>query len=145
MFSTNYRDSNYLTRGLNRYSEMTRDSQVNNGITRLCQPPLLSRISSNSPKRNYRTMPTVTKSTLITMLAERTDVTKKAASESIESVFETIIDTVKQGNSVTLAGIGTFKLKQSAARTGRNPRTGESIEIAAKSSIVFKSAPSLEI
>lgn len=88
-------------------------------------------------------MPTLSKSALIDQIASSTGSTKKAAAENLSAVFDTIFTAVKQGNTVSLAGIGTFKLKKSEARTGRNPRTGEPIAIEAKTSVTFKAAPSV--
>ena len=57
---------------------------------------------------------------------------KKEAKEAVECVFSTITSTLKKQEAVTLIGFGTFKVDDRKARTGRNPRTGESIEIKAK-------------
>jgi len=90
-------------------------------------------------------MPTISKSALVAILARKADISKKDAAEKLESVFDTIIETVKEGNAVTIAGVGTFKKKESAARSGRNPLTGKPIEIKAKTSLAFKAVPSLKI
>ena len=57
---------------------------------------------------------------------------KKEAKDAVECVLSTIISTMKKQEAVTLVGFGTFKVDNREARTGRNPRTGEAIEIKAK-------------
>ena len=57
---------------------------------------------------------------------------KKQAKEAVECVLSTITNTMKKQEAVTLVGFGTFKVDDRKARTGRNPRTGEAIEIKAK-------------
>ena len=57
---------------------------------------------------------------------------KKQAKEAVECVLSTITDTLKKQEPITLVGFGTFKVDDRKARTGRNPRTGEPIEIKAK-------------
>ena len=70
--------------------------------------------------------------------------TKKDAAAAVDSVFETIKGSLKKDNPVTLIGFGTFKVAKRKARTGRNPRTGESIKIPAKNIPVFKAGAELK-
>ncbi len=70
--------------------------------------------------------------------------TKKDASAAVDSVFDAIKGSLKKGNPVTLIGFGTFKVSKRKARVGRNPRTGESIKIPAKSIPVFKAGSELK-
>ena len=58
--------------------------------------------------------------------------TKKEAQAAVDCVFSTIADALKKGDAVTLVGFGTFKTAERKARKGRNPQTGEEIEIRAK-------------
>ena len=58
--------------------------------------------------------------------------TKKAAQEAVDAVFANITKALKKKDTVTLVGFGTFKVGKRKARTGRNPRTGQAIKIAAK-------------
>lgn len=74
----------------------------------------------------------MTKAQLIDSLADRVGLTKKTATESVNTTLRLIIDTVAKGGSIVLTGFGTFKLRSRAARKGRNPQTGEVIEIAAR-------------
>ena len=71
------------------------------------------------------------KAELIDKVAEVTK-TKKEAKEVVDSVFSAITDALKKGDSVSLIGFGTFKVNHRPARMGRNPQTGQTIQIAAK-------------
>ena len=66
--------------------------------------------------------------------------TKKASKELIESLIETIRKSLKKKDPVAISGFGTFKLKQTKARQGRNPKTGETIQIPAKKKITFRAS-----
>lgn len=78
------------------------------------------------------------KSELIDALAAKTDTTKAAAGQAIEALIEIITAEVAKGEDVTLIGFGTFKASQREARTGRNPKTGEALTIAATTVPTFK-------
>lgn len=80
----------------------------------------------------------MTKLEVATMLRDRTGVSQKQAMESVELFLESIKDSLKDGDKVSLVGFGTFYLKTKEARNGRNPRTGEKIKIPAKSVVAFK-------
>jgi DNA-binding protein HU-beta len=69
------------------------------------------------------------KTELIDHIATKADISKAAAGRSLDAMIAAIKATLKKGNSVTLVGFGTFAVSQRAARTGRNPRTGEAIKI----------------
>ena len=73
--------------------------------------------------------PIVNKTELIDRIAESADISKAAAARSVDTVLEVITDSLKKGNAVTLVGFGTFNTRRREARTGRNPRTGEPIQI----------------
>jgi len=78
------------------------------------------------------------KSELLTNLVSHTnEVTKKQAEAVLEALAKTVAEAVAAGEEVLLPGIGKLKIAHSAARTGRNPGTGEAIEIAAKSKVKF--------
>ena len=64
--------------------------------------------------------------------------TKKQAEAAVEALFETIVKTVGRGEEVAIAGFGTFRLSKRAARMGINPKTGEKIQIPAKSAPKFR-------
>lgn len=83
------------------------------------------------------------KSDLIEGIASSHSLTKAKASEVVDGVLAAISVSLKSGAEVRLQGLGTFSVTNSTARTGRNPRTGETIQIAAKRGVKFKPATSL--
>jgi len=78
------------------------------------------------------------KATLIAKIAEKSELNKKQAEAALNALTDTIAEALKEGDKVQLMGFGTFEVKERAARTGRKPSTGETIEIPAKKSPVFK-------
>ena len=84
------------------------------------------------------------KSELITEVAEKTGLTKKDAEGAVKAVIDTITDAMIQGDKVQLVGFGTFEVRERAARFGRDPRTGESMEIAASTAPAFKAGQGLK-
>ena len=75
---------------------------------------------------------------LVNSIAEKSGVTKKVADSMLKAFIETVEGAVKKGDKVQLIGFGTFESKARAARTGKNPRTGEAIKIAAAKVPAFK-------
>ena len=88
------------------------------------------------------------KSDLVDSLADRTGMTKADASRAVDALFDTdggiIARTLKKGDRVQITGFGTFEAKKRKARTGRNPRTGESIKIAATKTPSFRAGKGLK-
>ena len=84
------------------------------------------------------------KAELIDAVADAADISKAAAARSGDTVLEFITESLKNGNSVTLVGFGTFSSRRREARTGRNPRTGEPIQIKASNLAVFKAGKGLK-
>ena len=78
------------------------------------------------------------KAELIDAVANSADMSKADATRSVDAVIDTITETLRKGDSVTLVGFGTFEVRARAARTGRNPQTGETIQIKASNSPAFK-------
>ena len=78
------------------------------------------------------------KAELIDAIADSADISKAAASRALDAVINSITDTLKEGNQVSLVGFGTFSVKERAERTGRNPQTGAPIKIAAAKVPGFK-------
>ena len=72
------------------------------------------------------------KTELIDAIAASADIPKAAAGRALDAVVDSITGALKKGDSVALVGFGTFAVKDRAARTGRNPRTGESVAVAKK-------------
>jgi len=84
------------------------------------------------------------KAELIDAVADAADISKAAAARSVDTVLEVITESLKSGNAVTLVGFGTFSSRRREARTGRNPRTGEPIQIKASNLAVFKAGKALK-
>ena len=78
------------------------------------------------------------KTELIEAMAESADISKAAANRALEGMVEAITNAVKSGDTVSIIGFGTFSVRERAARTGRNPKTGAEIQIAASKSPAFK-------
>jgi len=86
----------------------------------------------------------VNKSELVDAVADSADISKAAASRAVDAMISTVSSALQNGDQVSLVGFGTFSVKERAARTGRNPRTGESIEIPAAKNPVFKAGKALK-
>jgi DNA-binding protein HU-beta len=86
----------------------------------------------------------VNKAELIELVGNKTSLSKSDAGEAVEAVLKGIQETLQNGDSVTLVGFGTFSVSERAARTGRNPRTGEVITIPASKSPKFKAGKALK-
>ncbi len=86
----------------------------------------------------------MTKAELITAVAEKTDLTKKDSEKAVSAVFETITETLKKGDKVSLVGFGTFEVKERAAKEGINPRTKEKMPIPASKRPAFKAGKALK-
>ncbi len=84
------------------------------------------------------------KAELIDAVAENADISKAAATRAVDTVLESITSTLKSGDQVALVGFGTFSVKDRAARTGRNPRTGEPLQIPAAKVPAFKAGKALK-
>lgn len=85
-----------------------------------------------------------TKKELIAALAERTQQSKKDTEDFIDALAESLREALAQGSEVVLPGIGKFTVKEKPARTGRNPATGETIQIAARKTPAFSVAKVLK-
>ncbi|SDL66295.1 HU family DNA-binding protein [Sediminibacillus halophilus] len=84
------------------------------------------------------------KTELINTVAERSDLSKKDATKAVDAVFESIMDSLKDGEKVQLIGFGNFEVRERAARKGRNPQTGDEIEIPASKVPAFKPGKALK-
>lgn len=83
------------------------------------------------------------KAELINKVSEKSGLTKTKTAEVIEALVETIQGTLSEGEKITLVGFGSFDVSKRDARKGRNPKTGESIDIAAKTVVRFRSGKEL--
>ena len=81
---------------------------------------------------------------LISKIAEKTNLSKKDAAVALTTLIDTITETLKAEGKVAIPSLGTFEIKEHAARTGKNPRTGEKVEISAKRVPAFKPAKALK-
>jgi len=79
------------------------------------------------------------KEALVSAIAEKAGISKKDAKAAVEALTATVVESVKEGKEIRLIGFGTFKKAHRDARKGRNPQTGEEIQIAASDSLAFKS------
>jgi DNA-binding protein HU-beta len=84
------------------------------------------------------------KAELIDAVSGQTGLAKADATKAVDAVFDSITGALKSGDSVALLGFGTFVVKDRAARAGRNPRTGETIEIPASKVPGFKAGKALK-
>lgn len=84
------------------------------------------------------------KSDLIDAIASAADINKSDAGRALDAVIDSITDTLKKGDQVSLVGFGTFSVKHRAAREGRNPQTGQTIQIKASNVPGFKAGKALK-
>ena len=84
------------------------------------------------------------KSDLVDAIAESAGLSKADAGRALDGVVDAITGALKSGQSVSLVGFGTFTVRERAARTGRNPRTGETIQIKASKNPAFKAGKALK-
>ncbi len=78
------------------------------------------------------------KSELVEMIAEKTKITKKRAEDVVNLIFDIMVDAMVKGDRIEIRGLGSFVVKEYGAYTGRNPRTGESIQVSPKKLPFFK-------
>ena len=86
----------------------------------------------------------MTKSELIYVIAEKAGLSKADASKALSATLESVTDALKAGEKVALIGFGTFSVSLRAARTGKNPQTGEAIAIPASKAAKFKAGQKLK-
>lgn len=86
----------------------------------------------------------MTKRDLVNLIAKKANLTNKAAREALQSLIDGVRDALKRGEKVVITGFGTFSLRARAARRGRNPRTGEAINIAARKTPGFTAGKALK-
>lgn len=84
------------------------------------------------------------KSELIAKIAEKSGLNQKDAGKALDGLTQAISDALANGKDVTLVGFGTFKVTERKAKKGRNPATGEAIQIPAKKAPIFKAGKALK-
>jgi len=78
---------------------------------------------------------------IVQNISDKLDVSRKDSARIVESVFEIMKEKLSKGNTVKISGFGNFFVKNKNARRGRNPQTGEEMEISARKVVTFKSSP----
>lgn len=84
------------------------------------------------------------KKELVKAISEKLEITQKAAGEQLDAILDVITEELVNGGEVKITGFGTFSVAERAAREGRNPATGETIQIAASKTPKFKAAKALK-
>ncbi len=84
------------------------------------------------------------KSEFVSAVADAAELTKTDAANAVDAIIEVIKKTLKTGDTISLVGFGTFEVRKRAARTGRNPRTGDTIKIKASNVPSFKAGKALK-
>lgn len=84
------------------------------------------------------------KATIVEIVHEKLGGTKTQAEDIVDTIINSVISSLKKGDEVSIAGLGIFSVKQRAARTARNPRTGESVQVAATKVPKFRAAKALK-
>ena len=84
------------------------------------------------------------KTDLVDAVSGEAEVTKAEAARAVDAVINAVTKALKKGDAVTLVGFGTFQVRKRAARTGRNPKTGETIQISASKNPTFKAGKALK-
>lgn len=84
------------------------------------------------------------KNKLVAIIAEKSGLTRKDAEAALNAYTDAVTEALRDGDSVQMIGFGTFEVKERAARTGHNPRTGEAVEIAACKVPSFKAGKALK-
>jgi integration host factor subunit beta len=98
-------------------------------------------VSSTSNDDN-RTV--TTKADLVDQVAEAVDLTKKQAESIVNSVFDSIVESLRSGEKIELRGFGSFRIRSRKPRIGRNPKTGERVEVPSKQIPYFKPGKELK-
>ena len=99
-----------------------------------------------SPRRInfFGGIPIMNKSELIAEVAAKAEITKKDADAAVTAVIDAITESLKKGDKVQLVGFGTFEVRERGARTGRDPRTNQEIQIPASKAPAFKAGKALK-
>ena len=86
----------------------------------------------------------MTKAQLIEQVARNTQITKKDAEVIVNTVFESIVDSLKDGEKIELRGFGSFRIRERGSRIGRNPKTGARVDVPSKKIPYFKPGKQLK-
>jgi DNA-binding protein HU-beta len=99
---------------------------------------------SNGSEKSWGEVNGMNKSELINKVAETSELSKKDATKAVDAVFDAISEALQGGDKVQLVGFGNFEVRERSARKGRNPQTGEEIDIAASKIPAFKPGKALK-
>lgn len=86
----------------------------------------------------------MTKADIVEVVHNRTGFSKKESSEAVESILDILKDVLEEGEKIKLSGFGNFVIRNKEVRKGRNPKTGEEMEISARSVLTFKPSQKLK-
>lgn len=86
----------------------------------------------------------MSKQELVEVMAEKAGLTKADATRALDAYMAAVTEALKKGKKVSLVGFGTYATSKRAAREGRNPRTGETVKIAARTAVTFKAGSKLK-
>jgi integration host factor subunit alpha len=86
----------------------------------------------------------MTKADLVEVIFEKVGLSKKEAQNIVEIIFDSIKDSFREGESVKISGFGTFNVRQKRSRRGRNPKTGEELEITPRKVLTFRASNQLK-
>ena len=86
----------------------------------------------------------MTKAELVDQVARSTQLTKKHAEIMVNTVFDSIVDSLQSGEKIELRGFGSFRIRQRGSRTGRNPKTGAKVQVPSKRIPYFKPGKELK-
>jgi len=84
------------------------------------------------------------KAELVRVVADKADLTLAVAGDAVNAAVDAIVNALAEGEEVAVPGFGTFKVAERAARTARNPQTGETVEVAASKAVTFKVSKALK-
>lgn len=88
--------------------------------------------------------PTLTKAQLIEVLYEQIGLNKREAKDMVDAFFEQIVQQLQNGQEVKISGFGNFCVRSKASRPGRNPKTGEAVDIPARKTVTFRASSKLK-
>jgi DNA-binding protein HU-beta len=112
------------------------------GARKLFDTPAQQQLPNQSDTRRYQVK--MTKAELIDAVVDQTNVTKADAERVIGAFFDIVTTSAKKGDKVAWPGFGSFSTSQSKARVGRNPQTGDAVEIAASTRMKFTASSTLK-
>jgi DNA-binding protein HU-beta len=101
-------------------------------------------VTGSSPKTNTKESALMNKSELIEAIAAEADVPKAQAGRVLDAMVSVVGTALAEGQQISMVGFGTFLVRERPARSGRNPRTGDTIEIAASKTPSFKAGKALK-